>query len=175
MNDQPTPQHDDETALVHAVMNTLDGALHHDIDYRDVKAILDALKTLGYELVVAPMTTEFPSLAEVAATHRWASRYTVTRFIAGCTSGWEKDITNTAKSGVQLQGEHVEKVWLEARTIKTIAQRDNLPIGSIVVDRLGDICQKDNIFRWACDGDDYVPDLVELPALLIHHPDWRVE
>ncbi len=175
MNDQPTPQHDDETALVHAVMNTLDGALHHDIDCRDVKAILDALKTLGYELVVAPMTTEFPSLAEVAATHRWASRSTVTRFIAGCTSGWEKDITNTAKSGVQLQGEHVEKVWLEARTIKTIAQRDNLPIGSIVVDRLGDICQKDNIFRWACDGDDYVPDLVELPALLIHHPDWRVE
>lgn len=52
MNDQPTPQHDDETALVHAVMNTLDGALHHDIDCRDVKAILDALKTLGYEHVL---------------------------------------------------------------------------------------------------------------------------
>lgn len=38
MNDQPTPQHDDETALVHAVMNTLDGALHHDIDYSVAEA-----------------------------------------------------------------------------------------------------------------------------------------
>lgn len=64
MNDQPTPQHDDETALVHAVMNTLDGALHHDIDCRDVKAILDALKSAGYELVNQVGTYWPPTIME---------------------------------------------------------------------------------------------------------------
>lgn len=48
---ESTHQDDDCTQIVHDVMNTLDGALHHDIDCRDVKAILDALKSAGYELV----------------------------------------------------------------------------------------------------------------------------
>lgn len=48
---ESTHQDDDCTQIVHDVMNTLDGALHHDIDCRDVQTILNALKTLGYELV----------------------------------------------------------------------------------------------------------------------------
>lgn len=130
------------------------------------------------------MNTGFPSLAEVVAAHRWMSRSTVTRFIAGCTCGWEKDITNTAKSGVQLQGEHVEAAWFDVRTIRTREQLAALP-NDVAVRSMGaierDIYERDDTANmsdlygpWIQMGFE-VPcadDEIELPALLIYHPDW---
>lgn len=121
------------------------------------------------------MSNKFPSLAEVVRKHRlveymlsddpWATRY-------ACECGWqstEMAATNTAHP------EHVEQMWLEARTIRTVEQLDVLPHESIIKrDQPRSVPLYKLGHMWSfgshlISGDQLAQ---HLPALLLWHPDW---
>lgn len=125
------------------------------------------------------MSAEFPTLAAVVAKHHWISKSTTNRYpryTAGCTCGWERDIANTHRTGLQLQGEHVEQVWREACTIRKFADLDSLPEQSVVHNIAFGV-----VFESGAENDGAViwrspngleKSTVMLPALLLWHPDW---
>lgn len=124
------------------------------------------------------MSAEFPTLAEVVAKHRWVSKSSTTRYVAGCACGWELDIANTHRTGLQLHGEHVEQVWREACTIRTVEQLDALPDRSVVF--AANEAAWIKVSGWSPDEPWWVTGSsiespsadIALPALLIRHPDW---
>lgn len=123
------------------------------------------------------MTAEHPTLAEVIEKHRWVSRSTTTRYVAACVCGWEKDIVNTQRTGLQLHGEHVESVWRDACTITTVEQLDALPPESIVKSEGGSVaCRFYDGIHGVTFGDErpfkWTVLASELPAVVLWHPGW---
>lgn len=125
------------------------------------------------------MNAEFPTLAEVVAAHRWTGGWIDGgSYSATCACGWEQDITNTHRTGLQLHGEHVESEWREARTIRTGAQLDALPEQSVVRNMAFGVVfectvENDGSVIWSSPVGLRVSTVV-LPALLIAHPDWAL-
>lgn len=133
------------------------------------------------------MSDQFPSLAAVVAAHRWVSKSTFSRYRAGCSCGWERDIVGTNRKGLQLHGEHVEQVWREACTVTTVAGLNKLPGHTVIMDaddavlRQNPWCSRPG--RWyPLDGFDAYDrdfgievDAIPLPARVIHHPDWETK
>lgn len=127
------------------------------------------------------MSDQFPSLAAVVAAHRWVSKSTFSRYRAGCSCGWERDIVGTNRKGLQLHGEHVEQVWREACTVKTREALDALPVGTVLREdydgtiwTLHDGGKHIEAYR-ECDYLPLLTSAITLPARVIHHPDWETK
>ncbi len=118
--------------------------------------------------------TDFPSLASVIATHRWYRTEPKRVRCTGCD--WTAELTDGGKSSTVLVSEHVEQVWLEARTITTIEQLDALPEQTVIVNLMFSVvfereAENDGTMLWASiHGEPRTS--VSLPALLLHHPEW---
>jgi hypothetical protein len=132
------------------------------------------------------MSAEFPSLAEVLAKHLhndeggghvWCS----------CESHAQFGQLEVISEATYLA--HIERRWLEARTIRTVDQLDTLPPGAIVLTASPRLIPSSCIWIrdtsdehghwWNYRGDDSFTSadvLYEKPeiALLLHHPDWPV-
>lgn len=118
--------------------------------------------------------TEFPSLASVIATHRWTR---TKPFVVECTGcDWSADLKTTVKSSVELVAEHVERVWLETRTITTLEQLDALPEQTVIRNVMFGVVfecvvENDGTYLWqGIHGEPRTS--VSLPALVLHHPSW---
>lgn len=112
------------------------------------------------------MSTEYPTLAEVAAIH------------VRCDSSERID-------NDEELGQHIADEWRDACTIRTVEQLDALPIGSVVRTTEERVAVKTGE-RWGnqsgygswwsvADEDEFdlsSDELDDPPALLIFHPDW---
>lgn len=82
--------------------------------------------------------------------------------------------------GLRDLGKNVELAWREACTIRSVEQLDALPAQSVIRDDIGDrdgyVYEKspdgEGDVPWWHDGDPTNVDEIDLPALLIFHPDW---
>lgn len=111
--------------------------------------------------------TEFPSLAEVLATHKQDD-------IAGRTVLCACDHEfNTANR----HAEHQAAVWAESCTIRTREQLDALPDGVVIDDDHGEIWAKysgANYGPWWHPASEIEDDsaAIALPARILRHPGW---
>ncbi|MFV8049894.1 hypothetical protein [Mycobacterium sp. 48b] len=129
--------------------------------------------------------SEFPTLAEVVAKHAdtWigAKSYPVHGFAQPgyrvCTCYW-RDGSPAAQFSRESFAEHVQGEWREACTITTVEQLDALPADTIIVDADNWAWQKDanpGSRLWipsAFNSELVCEDGPELPAYVLHHPDW---
>lgn len=135
------------------------------------------------------MTAEFPSLASVIATHRWTRTLANPKHVSCTAPGCDfvgdlKAAAAEGKTSADLIGEHVERVWLEARTIRDAGQLDGLPQHTLLIypyeSRAGWKLHEQWERRaddWYCLAAPLIPPsghagVPSLPAVLIHYPEW---
>ncbi|WP_099024346.1 hypothetical protein [Mycolicibacterium palauense] len=128
-------------------------------------------------------TPDFPTLAEVFATHRWTRTSAIDVRCTGCQ--WRGDLRNSGKTSVGLIAEHVEQIWRDTCTIRTTAQLDTLPDSAAILDRTGALLRRnpwgeDDRLWFPLDGHDgfdrdfgLISDRVPLTARLLWHPQWE--
>lgn len=128
------------------------------------------------------VSTEHPTLVEVLKQHGDITHDDHENpYVYGhpsCICGWEQG--DESDHGPFWRN-HIESVWREARTIRTVDQLEALPDRSVVYEKRRDVAwMKDgraSIDRpWWCTGSEIEEPSAEivLPVLLIHHPDWSV-
>lgn len=124
------------------------------------------------------MGTGFPSLAEVVRQHRLITFVGYARYQCDC--GWTSpEATYCTRSD---HTEHIEAMWLGARTILTVEQLDALPNQALIRSASQLVYERndaDNLaglygpwVQMGCEVPSFSAEIT-LPALLIHHPAWE--
>lgn len=117
--------------------------------------------------------TDFPTLADVIAKHRWSGRlgYEWATRCTGCD--WLGDIRNTGKTCISLHADHVQDEWRKACTIQTVEQLRALPVRTVVQTVFTNIREK-LLVGWLPIGGarPLPPDRLHrmLPALVLYVP-----
>lgn len=124
-----------------------------------------------------PMSTEFPTLADVMA------QQPPLGFVGKVIECQCRD--RLILEDFAAWAEHATDVWRKACAIRTIEQLDALPVGAVVRTDEGRVAVKTEEVRrrpdrsrswWSvADEDEFdlsSDELDDLPALLLWHPDW---
>lgn len=113
------------------------------------------------------MAADFPTLAEIAETHRKAGVYMPrTKTMCSCRQWYDG-----------TQGEHVQEVWVKSRTIETREQLDALPDRAVVLADNREVWSKNSGYYpdqpwWAAGSEIESPSTdIALPARLLWHPE----
>lgn len=119
--------------------------------------------------------SDFPTFTSVYVKHRWTRTGPKRVRCTGCD--WTAELTDGGKSSVELVAQHVEQVWLDVRTIRTLEQLNSLPEQTVILNLMFGVVfelaiENDGTAAWYAIHSDVPRPSVTLPALLIHHPQW---
>jgi len=127
------------------------------------------------------MSDQFPSHAQVLAQHlRYQDRPDRGEWRVFCSCESRKWFTEPIEVvNDETYIAHVERVWREACTVKTVEQLDALPVGTVLREdydgtiwTLHDGGKHIEAYR-ECDYLPLLTSAINLPARVIHHPYWE--
>ena len=124
------------------------------------------------------MSDQFPSHSDVLAQHlRYHDRPDRGEWRVFCSCESRKWFTEPIEVvNDETYIAHVERVWREACTVKTVEQLDALPVGCVVRDQRGLLWETDHGHMYAASY--AVPmciKAVALPAVIVWHPEWEAK